>query len=481
MIFNSLEFFIFFCVVICLYYALPHRWQNKMLLLASYFFYGWWDWRFLLLILISTATDYFCGIKIHNQYSIKGKKKYICLSVIINLTLLGFFKYWDFFAESFATLLFKFGLHPSIPILNIILPVGISFYTFQTMTYSIDIYRGEIKPTYNFLDFALFVSFFPQLVAGPIERAKTLLPQIQNKRRFDKDQFFRGLQLIFWGLFKKVFVADNLGIIVDQVYGNAEATGIEYIVATWAFAFQIYGDFSGYSDIARGTAKCMGIEIMHNFNQPYFAINPSDLWKRWHISLSSWLRDYLYIPLGGNRKGTLKTYRNLMLTMLLGGLWHGAAWNFVLWGAYHGFILCVYRIFKTLKKSGLAESVSLKTYMLKAFIMFQLTCLGWILFRAQDLDQIKLILHQILSSLSFTPECAEMMGRVSFFCALPIIVMTFNTLKELRPLWFEEYYVLRYLPLSRQPVFVKSMLYGSLTYLLCLYGASAKSFIYFQF
>lgn len=481
MIFNSLTFFIFFAVVICLYYALPHRWQNRMLLIASYFFYGWWDWRFLSLIFISSFTDYICGIQIFRAQRKRGKRKFLYISIITNLTLLGFFKYWNFFAESFIAFLSTFGVHTNVTTIHIILPVGISFYTFQTMTYSIDIYRGEIEPTHNFFDFALFVSFFPQLVAGPIERAKNLLPQIINKRHFDKEKTLRGLHLISWGLFKKVFVADNLGIIVDQVYSGASATGAEYVIATWAFAFQIYGDFSGYSDVARGTAKCLGIDLMHNFKQPYFAVNPSDLWRRWHISLSTWLRDYLYIPLGGNRNSQWKTYRNLFLTMILGGLWHGAAWNFVIWGAYHGLLLGIYRSFGTYKTSSHTSTSSLWVYMTKAFFMFQLTCLGWIFFRAQSIDHIGIIFSRILTSSWEISQSVAMFSNVLFFSALPILVMAIETNRELRPSWFSKNTLLKYLQISHLPYPAKNIVYGALAYLFCLYGAKSQSFIYFQF
>ena len=365
--------------------------------------------------------------------------------------------------------------------IHIILPVGISFYTFQTMTYSIDIYRGEIEPTHNFFDFALFVSFFPQLVAGPIERAKHLIPQIRNKRHFDIDQMFRGFHLIFWGLFKKVFVADNLGTIVNQIYGDPMAAGADYVIATWAFAFQIYGDFSGYSDIARGIAKCLGVELMQNFRQPYFAINPSDLWRRWHISLSSWLRDYLYIPLGGNKKETWKTYRNLFLTMVLCGLWHGAAWNFVFWGAYHGLLLIGYRIIRTGRQLNSSSNANFWAYMLKAFIMFQLTSLGWILFRAQSLDHARIILSRIANLSWNMTQSIPLLSKLLFFSALPILVMAFKTMKELRPSWFSEKGQLRHFHFSHLPLPAKNIVYGILTYLLCLYGAKAQTFIYFQF
>ena len=365
--------------------------------------------------------------------------------------------------------------------MHIILPIGISFYTFQTMSYTIDLYKGETTPTYNFIDFALFVSYFPHLVAGPIMRAKSLLPQISKVRKIDKNQILDGIQLIFWGLFKKVFVADNLAVLVNQVYGNPEATGTEYVIATWAFAVQIYGDFSGYSDIARGTSKFMGIELVHNFKEPYFAINPSDFWQRWHISLSSWLRDYLYIPLGGNKKGTIKTLRNLFLTMFLGGLWHGAAWNFVIWGMYHGMLLVLYRIFKTPKIPNHSLPPNIASYMMKAFVMFQLTSLGWIFFRARSLDQILLIFNRITYSLQITPEAIEMLSKVVFFSFLPVLAMAYHILKELRHSWFIESKTIKIFQQLSQPLFIKSFTYGILTYLMCLYGANAQTFIYFQF
>jgi alginate O-acetyltransferase complex protein AlgI len=480
-VFNSLIYFIFFGIVLCLHYGLSHRWQNRMLLIASYVFYGWWDWRFLSLILISTVTDYVCSIQIYNQPSPSGKRKYLYVSLIINLTLLGFFKYWNFFTESFIALLSTFGVNANLKIFSIILPIGISFYTFKTISYSIDIYRGEMEPTYDFFDYALFVAFFPALIAGPIDRAKQLLPQILNERHFNKDQIMGGLQLIFWGLVKKVFVADNLGIIVDQIYNNPASTGAEYIVATWAFAFQIYGDFSGYTDMARGTSMCLGIELTQNFKQPYLSINPSDFWRRWHISLSSWLRDYVYIPLGGNRKGEWKTYINLFLTMLVCGLWHGAAWNFVIWGAYHGFLLSLHRIFRKDKKLDSTRTSSLWSYMLKAFIMFQLISLGWIFFRAQSLAQIYLIFSRIFNLSRETPWNVSMLPEVCLFSSLPILTMAFQTIKELRPSWFSETSLFRYLQFSYLPLPAKSAVYGALIYLLCFYGAKAQTFIYFQF
>jgi D-alanyl-lipoteichoic acid acyltransferase DltB (MBOAT superfamily) len=452
-----------------------------MLLAASYFFYGWWDWRFLSLIALSTICDYYCGLKISNLQEKKLRQKYLYLSIILNLSLLGFFKYWNFFTDSFAELLLKIGLQAHMPTLKIILPVGISFYTFQTMTYTIDIYRNDFKPTRHFFNFALFVAFFPQLVAGPIERASRLLPQIEKKRHFKIDQFKRGLQLIFWGMFKKVFVADNLGLIVDQVYNAPTASGMAYIVGTWAFAFQIFCDFSGYSDIARGTSKCMGIEILHNFKNPYFAANPSDLWRRWHISLSTWLRDYLYIPLGGNRGGSMATYRNLMITMTLGGLWHGAAWNFVIWGIYHGMLLSIHRFIADLVKIRERFNPSMSVYIIKAFIMFQLTCIGWIFFRATSFDQIVMVFGKLPKFYIYDPEAMGLFLRSMFFMLIPLCVMVYKIFEEMVPQPFKSTRVLGTLSLSNQPLMIKGMSYGIMTYLLCLYGASSKAFIYFQF
>ncbi len=479
MLFNSLEYFIFLPTVLFLYFLFPHKWQNRLLLIGSYIFYGWWDWRFLTLIFISTLTDFYCGIKIHEAKTLKKRKFFLIFSVVVNLTILGFFKYWNFFIESFVSVLSLTGLQFNYSTLNIILPVGISFYTFQTMTYSIDIYRGNLNPTYNFFNFGLFVSYFPQLVAGPIERAKRLLPQIENQRHFNFDTFLRGLNLIFWGLFKKIFVADNLGIMVDEIYNNPSSGGIEYIIASLAFAFQIYGDFSGYSDVARGTSKCFGIELMHNFKQPYFAIDPSDFWRRWHISLSTWLKDYLYIPLGGSRGNHAETYRNLMLTMLLGGLWHGAAWNFVLWGAYHGLLLCIFRPLRGYFDHLLHDKRYLIRRFFHIFIMFNLTWVGWVFFRAQSVHQIVLIFKSMLNVFHETQFPREYFFKLIFFSSIPLLVMTYHYLSQNGFLEAIKRSTIKldriyYLP-------VKSAAYGILTYLLCLYGSKAQSFIYFQF
>jgi len=386
--FASLQFAVFLCIVYALYRVLNHRWQNRMLLVASYVFYGAWDWRFLSLMLISTVVDYFVGLRLRDTEDGRMRRLLLLMSLVANLGMLGVFKYFNFFAGSFAELMGWFGVNVSWTTLSIVLPVGISFYTFQTLSYTIDVYRRRLDPTDRFLDFALFVSFFPQLVAGPIERASHLLPQVLAKRTITWDQTTRGLYLIAFGLFKKVVVADGVAGSVDAIYNaSGVVTWADVILATYLFAFQIYGDFSGYSDIARGTAKLLGFDIMTNFRLPYFVTNPSEFWRRWHISLSTWLRDYLYIPLGGNQRGTGQTYRNLMMTMVLGGLWHGAAWNFVLWGIYQGGILCLHRPFA--KSAG--EKTGIGAFLLwaiKAALFFQVVCYGWLLFRACSFEQI---------------------------------------------------------------------------------------------
>ncbi len=390
MVFNSLHFLWFFVAVWGLYWALGRqvRLQNFFLLLASYVFYGYWDWRFCGLILASTVIDYGCGLGMERWGSEPGRRKgLLLLSVCVNLGALGFFKYFNFFVESARELLHSVGLGGGDWTLGIILPVGISFYTFQTLSYTIDRYRGDIPVERNFIDFAFFVSFFPQLVAGPIVRARDFLPQAAHPREFRWEKQAEGLQLALWGLFKKAVVADNLAPLVDAVFASEGELGIPVrLLAIYAFTVQIYCDFSGYTDIARGTAALLGFHFPRNFSQPYFAADPSTFWRRWHMTLSTWLRDYLYISLGGNRKGPGRTYINLMATMLLGGLWHGAAWNFVLWGGYQGLLLAVHRWWRGEGPGTDAAPWGLRA--LRWFVFFQLVCFGWLLFRAQSLGDI---------------------------------------------------------------------------------------------
>ncbi|HIG10421.1 MAG: MBOAT family protein [bacterium] len=389
MLFNSLHFLWFFSAVWVAYWALrrERRLQNGLLLGASYLFYGYWDWRFLGLILLSTLVDFGVGLALaRHPRGARARDRWLVLSLVVNLGALGFFKYWDFFVQSFEEILSAAGLGTSSCMLEIILPVGISFYTFQTLSYSIDRWRGEIPAERSFIDFAFFVSFFPQLVAGPIVRAGEFLPQAARKRIYSWEDQGLGLRLILWGLFKKVVVADNLASLVDGTFAQEGELGLlTRVVAIYAFAAQIYCDFSGYTDIARGTARMLGFRFPWNFRAPYFATNPSAFWRRWHITLSNWLRDYLYISLGGNRKGRGRTLRNVMLTMVLGGLWHGAAWNFVLWGFYQGLLLVAHRLWTENRQS---RQPSPAGRALQWCGFFHLVCFGWLLFRAESLAQI---------------------------------------------------------------------------------------------
>jgi D-alanyl-lipoteichoic acid acyltransferase DltB (MBOAT superfamily) len=389
MLFNSIAFIIFIFIVFIIYPRLQHRQQNLFLLVASYVFYGYWDWRFNFLLLSSTIINFWIGRLIHASRAQGQRKRFLIASVVVNLGVLGFFKYCNFFLDSAASLLLSIGFQPNMPVLRVILPVGISFYTFQTMSYTIDIYRGKLEPTRTFLDFALFVAFFPQLVAGPIERARNLLPQIAQPRHVCSASVVQGLNLVLLGYFKKVAIADTLAPIVEGIFVSPEAMSSGQLwTGMYAFTFQIYGDFSGYTDIARGIAKMLGFELMENFNAPYLSRNISEFWRRWHISLSTWLRDYLYIPLGGNRIGKIRTYINLLLTMLLGGLWHGAAWNFVWWGLLHGIYLAVHRLLFGDGKPGAARLSVVPGWVVesgKIFLTFHVVGLTWIFFRSSDL------------------------------------------------------------------------------------------------
>ncbi len=471
MLFNSLEFAVFMAIVYGLYLVLNHKWQNRMLLVASYIFYGAWNWKFLSLIFISTILDYICGIRIYNSVSMKRKRIFLFLSVFGNLSILGFFKYFNFFAGDLTALINHFGFSIRLNSLNIILPVGISFYTFQTMSYTIDIYRGGLRPTRKFFDFALFVAFFPQLVAGPIERAKNLLPQILSPRTFNVDRFYEGCYLIFWGLFQKVVIADNLAKIAEPVFNGWKYKSGEIVLAMYAFAFQIFCDFAGYSNIARGLGKLLGFEIMENFRQPYLSTNPREFWRRWHISLSSWLRDYLYIPLGGSRKGAVITRRNILITMLLGGLWHGAAWTFVFWGIYHAFLLMAYRRFEILlEKISPPRNIIVQRlwWMAKVIFFFHLVCFGWLIFRASSLNQAVSLVIYLFSGLQF-PPIGEL-GRLLFLIA-PLFAVGILQYKRCDLL------AMMKLRPAVQIVSYLVMLY----YLLLLGVRTSEEFVYFQF
>jgi alginate O-acetyltransferase complex protein AlgI len=547
--YNQIQFWILFLAVIVPYWFLSHRKQNALLLVSSYVFYGFWDYRFLFLILLTTVVDFIGGLGVAGvrlqratraklallligaavlltgnlRYdelaagllagdlaAIQGalpqslaefwvplataalmggymlvlprlyglpetarRKTFLVISMVANLAILGFFKYFDFFVESLATLLEGLGFHASRPVLGIVLPAGISFYTFQAMSYTIDIYRGKTQPTRNFGDFALFVCFFPHLVAGPIMRAHTLLPQVIHPRVRSATDFREGFALVLIGLFKKLVLADNMAPIANSVFvrladGNtAGLSGAEIMIGIYAFAFQIYGDFSGYSSIARGISKWLGFDLVINFHNPYFAVTPRDFWRRWHISLSSWLRDYLYIPLGGNRHGRLVEYRSLIITMLLGGLWHGASWTFVVWGLYHGAILCAYRLAGVRDADPSAQPL---LWAVQLFVMFHLTCLGWLLFRAENFGSVATALDILVNQWSVPGVAKAGLATIVFYAGILFLVEWLTDAeKGLRRLF-------------RAPWFVQGAWYVYLALMIgFFYSRETYEFIYFQF
>ena len=400
MVFTSLTFIAFSVVFFPLYFMTRGRIRIVVCIVGSYFFYGWWDWRFLSLILISTVIDYSVGRMLLVTEDQRRRRALLAVSIAANLSMLGFFKYFNFFADSLVDLFSLLGFQADYVTLKIILPVGISFYTFQTMSYTIDVYRRKLEVEESFLNFAAYVAFFPQLVAGPIVRASRLLPQLRIDHPFDWTDFLRGMEMVLLGFFMKLVVADNLAIFVDERFAAPDAFGAtELATAVLFFSFQIYGDFAGYSLIAIGLGRIMGFDFGINFRQPYFAASFSEFWQRWHISLSSWLRDYLYIGLGGNRHGAAKTFRNLVLTMALGGLWHGANWTFIVWGLLHGAYLVVQRVLggpwerlmATLAVPGAVDQL------IRVLTVFILTMVAWVFFRAQSLGDALVILERIFS------------------------------------------------------------------------------------
>jgi alginate O-acetyltransferase complex protein AlgI len=467
MVFNSLHFVWFFVVVYALYRVLPHRGQNWLLLIASYYFYAAWDYRFVALLAASTLVDYTCGLVLGRMTDQGRRRLVMWLSIGFNLAMLGFFKYFNFFADTLHALFASMGWQLDFITLRVLLPIGISFYTFVTMSYVIDVYRREIEPTRNLVDFAVFVAYFPHLVAGPILRATALLPQIAGPRRVTGGQVRDGLWLIAWGFFQKIFVADNLAPIASRVFDpDAQLTGINVLLGTYAFAFQIYGDFAGYSNIARGTSKLMGIELIENFRFPYLVLTPQAFWRHWHISLSTWLRDYLYKPLGGNRGTAWQTRRNLLITMLLGGLWHGAAWTFILWGLYQALLLILYRPFEST-----FTAMSRAQRFLGWIVMFHLTCYGWLIFRALSLEKLREMTRGLF--LDFKPSTVDVTGIL-----VPLLLYTTPLLVvHLMEAWADDVLVV-----PKIPVGVRYTIYVATLYLIVLFGNFGGSdFIYFQF
>lgn len=483
MIFTTPGFVLFALIFFAIYAALRGIWKKVFLLGASYYFYGTWNPYFLLLLIGSSVLDFYLGRAIALAGDEALRRRLLVVSVVVNLTVLGFFKYFNFFVDSAVSLFSAFGLEVHPRVLDIVLPVGISFYTFQSMSYAIDIYRREMSPADSLLEFCLYVAFFPQLVAGPIERAQRLLPQLCN---LERPCYALGWGLIALGAFKKVVIADRVAALVTLAYASPDDTyGPALWIATYAFALQIYCDFSGYTDIAVGVGRLMGVHLMQNFSAPYAADDPSDFWRRWHISLSTWLRDYLYIPLGGNRHGPFKQYRNLIITMLLGGLWHGAAWNFVLWGGYHGLLLVVYRIpfvARLADYRSRRKFIDIALAVFRRLLFFHLICLSWAIFRAQSLHDCVTILTKMISFPTW--DWAHWLGEVKLsgegaYLAVIVGVVGFmflmHNLFRFSPGMFVE--KLWKKPLLVKLVFVMTLLAAAIV----LAPEEPPPFIYFQF
>ena len=462
MLFNSLTYALFLPIVFLLYwfifdYAMRGckrqlLWQNLLIVVASYIFYGWWDWRFLILIAITTILSFLSGIGIEKAPTQRGKKAIMIANIVVNLGILGVYKYYDFFAMQFARL---FGIESDFLLLHLILPVGISFYTFQALSYSIDVYRKQLEPTHDIISFTAFLSFFPQLVAGPIERATNLLPQFQKKRTFDYDQAVDGMRQILWGLFKKIVVADNCATYVDQVFADLGShSGSTLLLAAILFTFQIYGDFSGYSDIAIGTAKLFGIKLMRNFNVPYFSRDIAEFWRRWHISLTTWFRDYVYIPLGGSRPtfprrlevkdDRLKArymkaivIRNTFIIFLLSGFWHGANWTFLLWGAYHALLFVPLLLMN--KNRRFRDDERRYADIPRILCTFLLVVIGWIIFRSPSISDCGEYLLGICDrSLWAMPYIENSLQLIATFIAVGVMLLM-EWRKQLPNRWWMYY------------------------------------------
>ncbi len=478
MLFNSIDFTIFLPIVFSLYWLINDKslkLQNILIVASSYIFYGWWDWRFLSLIFCSTAIDYLIGTKLKNENLDSKRKILLWTSIIVNIGFLGFFKYYNFFLESFTSAFSFFGAEITSNSLNIILPVGISFYTFQTLSYTIDVYKRKIEPTNDFISFAAFVSFFPQLVAGPIERASHLLPQFYKRRSFDHHKAVDGMRQILWGLFKKVVIADNAAEIANIIFNNSDNfNGSTLILGSVMFSFQIYGDFSGYSDIAIGTSRLFGFDLKQNFATPYFSRSIAEFWRRWHISLSSWFRDYLYIPLGGGRGGNLMRIRNTFIIFVVSGFWHGANWTFIIWGVINAcYILPSIVLRKNRNNLDIvAAERLLPSY--KEFssilITFFLTVLAWVFFRSDNINHALQIMSHIFSMSLFDP----LEVKPLFIIAL----ILFFTIIE----WFGRFgeYGLQKI-FVKQPVYMRWSFYFILIFCIILFSGKAQEFIYFQF
>ena len=478
MLFNSVDFALFLPIVFALYWFVFQnnlKWQNLLVAASSYFFYGWWDWRFLSLILFSTVVDYSIGLALAKTENTHRRKALLWTSIVVNLGFLGFFKYYNFFLDNFITAFSFFGSTLSAPSLKIILPVGISFYTFQTLSYTIDVYKRKLATTTDFIGFAAFVSFFPQLVAGPIERATNLLPQFNSKRQFDYPKAVDGMRQILWGLFKKIVIADSCAEQANIIFNHSgDYSGSTLLVGALFFTFQIYGDFSGYSDIAIGTARLFGFNLMRNFAFPYFSRDIAEFWRRWHISLSTWFRDYLYIPLGGSRVGMGMQIRNIFIIFIISGFWHGANWTFIVWGALNALYFLPLLLTKRNRRN--LDVVAKGRYwpsgreLIGMLSTFVLTVLSWIFFRAENIEHALSYLGEIFSaSLLSIPEV--------FPIRVVILILIFLLIEWLGR---SEEYAIEKIPDQLRPPFRWAFYYG-LVWLIFAFMGNGQEFIYFQF
>ena len=482
MLFNSIDFAVFLPIVFILYWFVTNRnlkLQNLLIVSTSYLFYGWWDWRFLFLILFSTIVDYSVGMALKSESNLSKRKVLLWTSILVNLGFLGFFKYYNFFLENFVNAFSFFGNPINPQGLNIILPVGISFYTFQTLSYTIDVYKKKLTATKNFVAFSAFVSFFPQLVAGPIERATHLLPQFYKRRKFDYALAVDGMRQILWGLFKKIVIADNCAEFANQIFNNsADMNGSTLVLGAIFFTFQMYGDFSGYSDIAIGTSRLFGFDLMQNFNFPYFSRDIAEFWRRWHISLSTWFRDYLYIPIGGSRGGTWMKVRNTFLIFIVSGFWHGANWTFIVWGALNAIYFLPLLLtnnnrnnLETVAKGKLFPSLKELSFIL---VTFGLTVFAWIFFRADNIGHAISYISEILSpSLFSIPKFGDMINAL-----ITIILVAIFVLVEWKGR--EGQFAIQNLGIKwKRPL--RYAMYYTIVIAIFWFGGKEQQFIYFQF
>jgi len=482
MLFNSIDFAIFLPIVFILYWFVANKslkLQNFLIVIASYIFYGWWDWRFLSLIIFSTVVDYTIGRKLENEKNQLKRKVLLWTSILINLGFLGFFKYYNFFLDNFITAFSFFGTEIQASSLNIILPVGISFYTFQTLSYTIDVYKQKLAPTKDFIAFSAFVSFFPQLVAGPIERATNLLPQFYKKRTFNYSKAVDGMRQILWGLFKKIVIADNCAQFANQIFNNsADMNGSTLVLGALFFTFQIYGDFSGYSDIAIGTSRLFGFDLRQNFNFPYFSRDIAEFWRRWHISLSTWFRDYLYIPLGGSRGGTWMKVRNTFIIFIVSGFWHGANWTFIFWGALNA-IYFLPLLLTNNNRNNLDIVAQGKAFpsLKELFFMsltFSLTVFAWIFFRAENIGHaISYISEMLSSSLFEIPRFSDMRTALTTIILVVIFVL-------IEWVGREQPFAIQKLGLKWKAHY-RYAIYYLIVFSIFWFGGKEQQFIYFQF